>query len=61
MYLVFASSSGVFSLIDEAETIRKGPAAVVSQLHAFFHLHGLGEKQVTFNLTTVPAKIKIKP
>ena len=37
----------VFFLTDEAEQIGKGAVAVVSQLHAFFHLHGLGEKQVT--------------
>eukprot|EP00731_Ephydatia_muelleri_P017526 Em0010g624a len=36
-----------FFFIDEAEQIGKGAVVVVSQLHAFFHLHGLGEKRVT--------------
>ncbi|KAL5493627.1 hypothetical protein EMCRGX_G014833 [Ephydatia muelleri] len=30
-----------------AEQIGKGAVVVVSQLHAFFHLHGLGENRVT--------------
>ena len=34
-------------LIDEAEQTGKGAVVVVSQVHAFFHLHGLGERRVT--------------
>ena len=37
----------VFFLTDEGEQIGKGAIVVVSQLHAFFHLHGLGERHVT--------------
>ena len=40
-------SRQVFFLIDEAQQAGKGAAVVVSQVHAFFHLHGLGEKRVT--------------
>ena len=40
-------SRQVFFLNDEAEQIGKGTVVVVSQLHAFFHLHGLEEKRVT--------------
>eukprot|EP00731_Ephydatia_muelleri_P033116 Em0025g72a len=32
---------------DEAEQASKGTAVVVSLVHAFFHLHGLGERLVT--------------
>ena len=34
----------VFFLIDEAEQAGKGAVVVVSLVHAFFHLHGLGER-----------------
>ena len=37
----------VFFLIDEAEHVGKGAVVVVSLVHAFFHLHGLGERNVT--------------
>ena len=37
----------VFFLIDEAEQAGKGAVVVVSLVHAFFHLHGLGERRVT--------------
>ena len=37
----------VFFLIDEAEQAGKGAGVVVSLVHAFFHLHGLGERRVT--------------
>ena len=37
----------VFFLIDEAEQASKGTVVVVSLVHAFFHLHGLGERLVT--------------
>ena len=37
----------VFFLIDEAEQTGKGAVVVVSLVHAFFHLHGLGERRVT--------------
>ena len=39
-------SPSVF-LIDEAEQVSKGAVAVVSLVHAFFHLHRLGERHVT--------------
>eukprot|EP00731_Ephydatia_muelleri_P019226 Em0012g51a len=44
-------SRQVFFLIDEAEQIA---VVVVSQLHAFFHLHGLGEKRVTLQADNCP-------
>ena len=37
----------VFFLIDEAEHVGKGAVVVVSLVHAFFYLHGLGERRVT--------------
>ena len=37
----------MFFLIDEAQQVGKGAAVVVSLVHAFFHLHGLGERRVT--------------
>ena len=37
----------VFFLIDEAEQAGKGAVVVVSLVHAFVHLHGLGERRVT--------------
>ena len=37
----------VFFLIDESEQIGKGSNTVVSLLHAYFSLHGLGERQAT--------------
>ena len=37
----------VFFLIDEAEHAGKGAVVVCSLVHAFFHLHGLGERSVT--------------
>lgn len=37
----------IFSLIDEAESIGKGAIVVTSLLHAFFNLHGLGERHVS--------------
>eukprot|EP00731_Ephydatia_muelleri_P009249 Em0004g1587a len=37
----------VFFLIDKAEQAGKGAGVVVSLVHAFFHLHGLGERRVT--------------
>ena len=37
----------VFFLIDEAQQAGKGAVVVVSLVHAFFHLHGLGERRVT--------------
>ena len=40
-------SRQVFFLVDEAEQVGKGAAVVVSLVHAFFHLHGLGERRVT--------------
>ena len=40
-------SRQVFFLIDEAQQAGKGAAVVVSLVHAFFHLHGLGERRVT--------------
>ena len=40
-------SRQVFFLIDEAQQVGKGAAVVVSLVHAFFHLHGLGERRVT--------------
>ena len=43
----------VFFLIDEAEQAGKGAVVVVSLVHAFFHLHGLGERRVHFRPTTV--------
>ena len=36
----------VFFLIDEAEQVGKGAVVVVSLVHAFFHLHGLGERRL---------------
>ena len=40
----------VFFLIDEAEQAGKGAVVVVSLVHAFFHLHGLGERRVTLQV-----------
>ena len=40
-------SRQVFFLIDEAQQAGKGAVVVVSLVHAFFHLHGLGERCVT--------------
>ena len=40
-------SRQVFFLVDEAEQVGKGAVVVVSLVHAFFHLHGLGERRVT--------------
>ena len=40
-------SSQVFFLVDESEQVGKGVVAVVSLVHAFFHLHGQGERCVT--------------
>eukprot|EP00731_Ephydatia_muelleri_P000939 Em0001g939a len=37
----------VFFLIDKAEQAGKGAGVMVSLVHAFFHLHGLGERRVT--------------
>ena len=37
----------VFFLIDKSEQIGKGSNTVVSLLHAYFSLHGLGEKKAT--------------
>ena len=36
----------VFFLIDEAEQVGKGAVVVDSLVHAFFHLHGLGERHL---------------
>ena len=36
-----------FFLIDECEQIGKGSNSVVSLLHAFFKLHGMGETYAT--------------
>ena len=40
-------SRQVFFLVDKAEQVGKGAVVVVSLVHAFFHLHGLGERHVT--------------
>ena len=40
-------SRQVFFLIDESEQIGKGSNSVVSLLHAFFELHGMGETYAT--------------
>ena len=40
-------SRQVFFLVDEAEQVGKGAVVVVSLVHAFFHLDGLGETRVT--------------
>ena len=36
-----------FFLINDSEQIGKGSHSVVSLLHAFFHLHGMGETNAT--------------
>ena len=40
----------VFILIDDAEHAGKGAMVVCSLVHAFFHLHGLGERRVTLQV-----------